>query len=132
MAKVFSSMAWRRLSRWCAWAMSCAKLVSSGLAGLNEAIKGSQKASQAARSSSVMSMAAPVRPWRWPLMRAFFLPSSVLGPVDFMAFRRLAKSCFRDTVFDMVNGLLACSLAWVGAGFGPDFRYVVEGNGRDF
>src|SRR5579863_6469325 len=62
-----------------------------------------------------MSMAAPVRPWRWPLMRALFLPSSVLGPVDFMAFRRLAKSCFRDTVFDMV--VVSSIAAWHAGGW---------------
>jgi hypothetical protein len=43
-----------------------------------------------------------------PVLRAFMeeraLPSTELGPVDFFALRRLAKSCFWDAIDGRVTG----------------------------
>ena len=57
-------------------------------------------------SSGVSVSTWAVSPWRVALSDARCLPSSVRGPVDFCAFRRLARSCASDGARRMEVGEL--------------------------
>src|SRR6476646_2297844 len=57
-------------------------------------------------SSALRVSTWPVSPWRVALSEARCFPSSVRGPVDFCAFRRLARSCASDGGRRMVVGEL--------------------------
>src|SRR5580658_1894277 len=80
-----------------------------GPVGFRSSMRGLRNSIWATRSSSVMTVARPVRPWTKPFMTQTSLPFWVRGPVDFLALARLAANCLSD--IGMVRYLLR-TRAW--------------------
>ena len=80
------------------------------VSGLRSARRELQWVSKAALSSCVKAWNWPVRPWRRALTRQRFLPSGVLGPVDFWEFCWLAASCAAEMLEGSVSGVIKGSL----------------------
>jgi len=104
-AKRLSSTALIRLSRQLSVAMRWASWISMAPSGARLWIRAWENLSWAARSSSVIVVTWPVRPWRSALSLERFLPSSV-GPVDRRALLRFASSCLSEII---ITYLAACS-----------------------